>query len=293
MILSNDHNLPTSLVDILTQKSYDLTKSDPLRIGVTTLNNPPRIRQLMVRHWNEIEEDLSEQLFRLLGDATHYILAKANPHQKLIEEKLTEEIDGITLVAKPDLYDDELKSIEDWKVTSCWSVKSIKSDWVSQINSYAYFLVRAGFEVKKAYINAILKDWSKMEKLRFGPTYPEIPFKRIEIPLWSFDEQEKYIRDRIALYKSTLNLSDENLPICSEEERWASPEKWAVHKGKNKNAKKLCSSYEEAKEYVSKIKDTKNKYNIIKREGCDKRCMEYCSVNKFCNFYKEKYGNKK
>lgn len=293
MILSNNFGLPSSLISVINSKNYDLTTSDPLRIGVTTLNNPPRIRQLMVRHWNEIEEDISEQLFRILGDAVHYILAKTDPHQKLIEEKLTEEIDGITLVAKPDLYDDELKTIEDYKCTSVFSVKSVKSDWVSQINSYAWFLVKAGFEVKKAYINAILKDWSKMELLRFGRDYPPIPFKRIEIPLWSFNDQEKYIGDRIALYKSTLNLSDENLPICTPEERWASPEKWAIHKNRNKTAKKLCLSYEEAKEYVSKIKDTKNKYNIIKREGCDTRCMNYCTCNKFCSFWVSKYGNKK
>jgi hypothetical protein len=167
-----------------------------------------------------------------------------------------------------------------------------KLDYLFQINCYCWFLVKAGFEVKKAYINAILKDWSKNERLRFGRDYPEIPFKRLEIPLWSFDEQEKYIGDRIALYKSTLNLSDENLPICSPEERWATPEKWAVHKNKNKTAKKLCLSYKEACEYVSKIKDTKNKYNIIKRNGNDVRCQGYCSCNKFCSFYLEKYGNK-
>jgi hypothetical protein len=293
MKLSNDYLLPASLVSVIESKNYDLSKSDPLRIGVTTLNNPPRIRQLSVRHCNEIEEDVSEQLFRVLGDAVHYILAKTEQNKKLIEEKLTEVVDGITLVAKPDLYDDELKTIEDYKITTVWSVKSIKQDWLTQLNCYSWMLTKAGFEVKKAYINAILKDWSKNEKLRFGRDYPEIPFKRIEVPLWSFETQDKYIKDRIALYKSTLNLSDIDLPICSSEERWASPDKWAIHKNKNKTAKKLCSSYEEACEYVSKIKDTKNKYNIIKREGNDIRCTGYCSCNSFCSFYNEKYGAKK
>lgn len=292
MLLTNKYNLPSSLIEVIQNKNFDLSTSDPLRIGVTTLNNPPRIRQLSVRHWNEIEEDISEQLFRILGDSVHYILAKTEQDKKLIEEKLTEEVDGITLVAKPDLYDDELKTIEDYKITTVWSVKSIKQDWINQLNAYCWFLRKAGFEVKKAYINAILKDWSKMERLRFGRDYPEIPFKRIEIPLWSLEEQEKYIRDRIALYKSTLSLSDENLPICTPEERWATPEKWAIHKNKNKTAKKLCSSYEEACEYVSKIKDIKNKYNIIKRNGCDNRCIGYCSVNKFCNYYLETYEEK-
>jgi hypothetical protein len=151
-------------------------------------------------------------------------------------------------------------------------------------------LTRAGFEVKKAYINAILKDWSKMELLRFGGDYPPIPFKRMEVPLWSFEEQEKYIKERIALYKSTLNLSDENLPICTPEERWAKNDEFAVHKGTNQRATKLCDSMEEAIEYTESIKDNGNKYNIKKREGRNVRCEEYCSVNKFCSFYKMRYN---
>jgi len=290
MLLTNNYNLPSSLVDVITAKNYDLTQSDPLRIGVTTLNNPPRIRQLSVRHWNELTEDASNHLFRIVGDAIHYILAKTEQDKRLIEEKITEVIDGITLVAKPDLYDDDLKTIEDYKVTVVWSVKSLKPDWITQLNCYAYMLTRAGFEVKKAYINAILKDWSKMELLRFGGDYPSIPFKRMEVPLWSFEEQEKYIKERIALYKSTLNLSDENLPICTPEERWSGEDRYAVHKGTNQRATKLCDSMEEAIEYTESIKDNGNKYNIKKREGRNVRCEEYCSVNKFCSFYKMRYN---
>lgn len=289
MILSNLYDLPQSLVSVIESKNYDLSTSDPLRIGVTTLNNPPRIRQLSVRHWGELQEDASDHLFRVVGDAIHYILAKTEQDKKLIEEKLTEVIDGITLVAKPDLYDDNLKTIEDYKVTVVWSVKSLKLDWITQLNCYAYMLTRAGFEVKKAYINAILKDWSKMELLRFGGDYPKIPFKRMEVPLWSFEEQEKYIKERIALYKSTLNLSDENLPICTPDERWSGEDKWAVHKGNNQRATKLCDSMEEAITYIEEIKDKTHKYNIKKREGRDTRCEEYCQVNKFCSFYKNKY----
>jgi hypothetical protein len=291
MILSNDYNLPSSLVSIIESKNYDSSKSDPLRVGVTTLNNPPRIRQLSVRHGNEIQEDMSEQLFRVLGDAVHYILAKTDQTKKIIEKKIEIPIDGITLVAKPDLYDEELKTIEDWKITTVWSVKDIKSDWVTQLNCYAWALVKTGFEVKKAYINAFLKDWSKNEKLRFGRDYPDIAFKRIEVPLWSFETQDKYIKERIALYKSTLNLSDDNLPICLPEERWSVEDRFAVHKGTNQRATKLCDSMEEAIEYTESIKDNGNKYNIKKREGRNVRCEEYCSVNKFCSFYRSRYEN--
>jgi len=289
MLLTNHFGLPQSLVSVIEAKNYDLSASDPLRIGVTTLNNPPRIRQLSVRHWKELSEDVSEHLWRVLGDSVHYILAKTEQDKRLIEEKITEVIDGITLVAKPDLYDDDLKTIEDYKITVVWAVKSIKTDWITQLNCYAYALRRAGFEVKKAYINAILKDWSKMELLRFGGDYPPIPFKRMEVPLWSFEEQEKYIKERIALYKSTLNLSDENLPICTPEERWAKNDEFAVHKNDNQRASRVFDTMEEAIIYTGEVKDKSNKYNIKKREGKDIRCMDYCQVCNYCNYYCNKY----
>lgn len=288
MLYTNKFNLPQSLVDVIVGGNYDLTESDPKRIGITTLINPPKIRLLTVRHWNELEEDVADHLWRITGSAYHYILAKTKEEKRLIEEKIEEIIDDITVVAKLDLYDDETKHLEDYKITTVWAVKEIKDDWVYQLNCYAWFLRKAGFEVKKAFINAILRDWSKSEYLRYGGDYPPIPFKRIEIPLWTMEEQEKFIRERVALYKKSLTLQNEDdIPICSAKERWKTEDKFAVYKNENKTATRVLDTKPEAEKYILELGDTKNKYKIVERKGVDNRCAEYCLVSKFCNYGKQ------
>jgi hypothetical protein len=291
MLLTNQYLLPQSFYDVINSLVYDPTESDPKRIGVTTLINPPRQRLLTVRHWDELEEDISDSIWRILGEAAHYVMSKAENEHRLIEEKITHDIDGITIVAKPDSYDDKTKAIEDFKVTSIWSFKfGAKLEWEKQLNCYAWSLAKFGLEVKSIHINAILRDWSKGEMLRYRD-YPKIPFQKIDINLWSFEEQEKFIKEKVKEYKIALNLDDDELPLCDEKARWKTEDVYAVYKNTNKTATKLCTSEEEAKQYILEIGETKDKYRIEKRPGIDKKCVDYCICNKVCGFFKENYGN--
>lgn len=287
MKYTNKYALPQSLVDVINNKTYDLSESDPKRISITTLINPPIQRLLTVRHWNELEEDVSDHIWRITGNAYHYILATTNKEDRFVEEKLTEEVDGITIVGKLDLYEKKDKSIEDYKVTSVWNVQlGTKEEWEKQLNCYAWLLRKAKFEVNSAYINAILRDWRKKELMRYDD-YPKIPFVRIQAKLWSFEEQQKFVEDRIKLYKEVMNLKDNELPVCSEEERWSKPIVWAVYKGSNKKAEKLCTSSQEAQEYIKKAKVFKPR--IEERPATNGKCEQYCLVNQFCPFYTKNY----
>jgi len=220
MKLTNEFQLPQSFVDVIHNITYDKTTDDLNRIGITTLISPPRIRLLSTRHWKHLEEDVSDSLWRILGSAVHYVLAKTDSSNRLVEEKLIEVVNGITIVAKPDLYEAKEKSISDYKITSVWAVKGdAKKDWIEQLNCYAWILRKAGFPIETAYIHAILRDWRKSEMKRYK-TYPPIPFFSIQIDLWSFEAQQQFIESRVALYKSVLELGDTELPLCSQEERW-------------------------------------------------------------------------
>ena len=284
MKYTNYHNLPQSLIDVIKSKTYDLSEADPNRIGVTTLINPPIIRLLTVRHWNELEEDVSDHIWRVTGNAYHYILAKTNKEDRLIEEKLQEVIDDVTIIGKLDLYEEKYKSIEDYKVTSVWAVKlGTKEEWEKQLNCYSWLLRKAGLEVKEAYINAILRDWRKKESKKYND-YPKIPFSRIKVKLWSFDEQQKFVEERVKLYKSVMNLPDEELPVCSPKERWAKEDTWAVYKDKNKTAMRVFGSEDEAIDFTYKVSC---KTRIEERKGTDTKCQDYCIVNKFCPYFKK------
>lgn len=292
MQLTNRFAMPEVFVDVIKSTMTDRSLTDQYRIGVTTLIAPARVRQLTIRHWHELEEDVSDHIWRISGTAMHSVLSQTNTDKRLVEEMFSEKVGEMTIVGKLDLYDDHHKSIEDWKFSSIWAFKDVKKEWEDQLNIYAWMLRKANFEVNYAYINGLLKDWSDTERKRFGGDYPPIPFKRLQVPLWTFYEQQRFVEDRVAIHLNAINLTDAQLPLCSDIERWFSGSKFAVMKNSNKTATRLLNTYEEATEYIANIEDTKGKYTIVKRPGVDMKCTRYCSCNKVCDYYRNNYGTK-
>ena len=298
MKYTNKHKLPKSLVDLVENMVYDPRESDPKRIGITTLIQNPRIKLLTLAHWEEIETDVSDYLWLLLVNAVHYVLGKIEQDrekssERLIEEKLVKVIDGITIVGKLDLYEYLTGSIEDWKITSVWSVRFGDHDnWEEQLNPYAWLVQDAGFPVKQLRINAILRDFKKSDRLRYAD-YPRVPFVTIPIKLWTPEEQLDFIKQRIEIFKSAMSVPLDELPICSPKERWKKDDAYAVYKNTNKSAARVLHTAEEADKWLAKNNDGKSKYRIEKRCGTDMKCQEYCNVNKFCSYWQETYGDKK
>ncbi len=70
------------------------------------LIRPPRITILSRRHWDEIEEDISDWVWALLGKAVHAILEAAEPDNALTEERLFAEVVRRTISGASDLYHD-------------------------------------------------------------------------------------------------------------------------------------------------------------------------------------------
>lgn len=292
MRYTNRHNLPTSLKEAIKKETYDLPKLTRTTISVSGLNMPPRIRQLQLRHWNEIETDYSDNIWMLLGSAVHEVLGRINKKGRIIEERFTEPIVGFKISGKPDLYDKEEKTVEDYKITSVWAVKGEKPEWEQQLNCYAWFLRRLKYEVRALYINAILRDWNR-SGLKYDPLYPPIPFKRVEVPLWSFGRQDQYIKERLQLHISESKKPDNKLVLCTPKERWATTQKYAVIKGKNKRATRVFETKKDAEDFRHHLFGNGDRSRIEDRPGLDLRCKSYCSVANFCEYYKKTYGGKK
>ena len=71
------------------------------------------------------------------------------------------------------------------------------------------------------------------------------------------------------------------------------PTQYAVKKKANKKASKIHDTMEEAQKHLDNLeKDYPGMYEIVVREGTDKRCLEYCSCCKFCPYYIKKYSNR-
>lgn len=290
MKLTNKHNLPQAMYRAIANDPYTFTGN----ISVTQLIQPPRIRQLKIRHETELEEDITDKLWTLMGSAVHYVLERAEEKQApdLQEIRIEKDFGEWKVSGQADLWESP-DSLYDYKFTSVWAViGEPKKDWVEQLNMLAHLYRYAGFEINNLYIMAILRDWSK-NRARQGGDYPRIGAKKVIIPLMPDKDVEALIMERILLHKKAESLEDTRLPLCTEEERWSRKDQFAIMKNENKRATKLCDSKEEAEKYLSNLtsKDTlKNKYSIILRKGENIRCENYCIVKDFCNQYKTLKG---
>lgn len=282
MNYTNTHNLPSSVVDAMTHSTYDLSKTDVTKLSVTSLIDAPKSRLLRVRHWNEITEDVSENLWRILGQAVHSVMEGIKEKDRFIEERLSEKVGNSIVTGKIDLYEAKEKIVQDYKITSVWSVvNGAKPEHEKQLNSYAWLYRKAGFEVNSLRIVSLLRDWQK-SKAGDG-NYPVIPIVVTLVKLWTIGEQQEYIESRVRLHEACMKDEDDAIPPCSPEERWQTPDVWAVHKGKNIRATKLCSSMAEAEETAKTVEAARIEF----RQGEDKKCLGYCPVKQWCSYGKK------
>ena len=114
MQITNNAGLPQALVDAVTNDPYQQSG----HISVTGLIQPPRIRQLTMRH--DITVDASDRIWMLLGSNVHEIIERTNNKDALQEERLSMVVEGWRLTGATDLYDNGI--ITDFKTTSVWSV---------------------------------------------------------------------------------------------------------------------------------------------------------------------------
>lgn len=286
MKITNKYDLPAPLVSAISNDQYDKVGD----ISITGLIKPPRMRWLEIRHDDEIVVDASELIWRLIGSVGHAILERADTDNHLAEERLTMPVLGWVISGKSDLLAPDM-TLDDYKFTSVWAVKHEKTEWTQQCNAYAWLYKNAvGFEPKRLRITAILRDWSKPKAARDQPdSYPPVGVVVREVPLWSEKKQFEYIEDRVMRHQVSDSFSDMMLPFCTDEERWAKPDTWAV---KKKGAKKAMRGglHDHPLKADAFIRDNElpgQNLEIEFRPGNKTvRCDHYCDVKNFCNQYK-------
>lgn len=266
----------------------------PKQYSVTSLLRGPRETILQRRYHNEIEEDVADMIWMLWGQAVHHILEQ----QKETDVELKEEylkvpvIDGYQVSGLFDLYNHEEQKITDYKTASVWKIiHEDYAEWKMQLMIYGWMMQKIGFPVSRGEVVAVLKDHSK-SKAQTEQGYPPHPVKKIE---WEFSEKnfeaiEDWIEWKFREIIKAEQLPDHELPVCSPEERWYTGDKFAVKKKGRKSALRVLNTEEEAQRWMEQ--NGKGEW-IEHRPGIDKKCLNYCRVNKFCRYYQEKYGENK
>ena len=288
MIITNQTNLPEPVFLSLTHSDY--SKGDSNR-SVTQLIDSPRVRILRKEHESQLTEDAADMVWSVLGTAVHKVFEQHDADGHISEERLYAEVDNWVISGAIDIQrseDDGTVTVLDYKCTSVWSVVHGKPEWEKQLNFYAWLVEHCkGAEVKSLQIVAVLRDWQRM-KATMESNYPEAPITVVDVPLWSQQERDDYVRGRVQLHQNAEfdRLTGGSLPLCSDQERRKKEDSYAVMSGKNKRATRVFDSESGAKSFIADKSDPK--FHIDHRVGKYTRCADnYCKVAQFCDQYQE------
>ena len=284
MKLTNKFNIPQTFINVLDRPTYSKGKA---HLSVTQLLNSPKIVALTKKFEEEIEQDASDMVWSIFGSAVHNVLEHGKDENHIVEQRIHKEYEGWNISGAIDLQVINPKGIDvkDYKTTTVWAVMNEKFEWEVQLNIYAGLVEDVKrIPVTSVGIVAIIRDWNRRESTtREG--YPEAPIKELPIRLWSKEERDAFIANRIALHSACEFAieTDGELPDCTSEEMWEKPTVWAVRKIGNKRAHSLYETEELA---TAALADLGDNYEIEVRKGERTRCENFCPVNTWCTQYK-------
>ena len=295
---TNKHNIELPLALFLAHSDYDLI-SKKNQISATSILKPIKEIVLSICH-PEIQKsvDLSDMAPSVMGSAMHMWLEKAvqSPETRAkafaaldilsgedsvvmsCEQRAEREIDGYTISGKYDLVVNgevwDLKTMSVWG----WILGSNKEKFIKQLSIYRW-LNPDTITSDIGHIIYWFTDWSAKDA-RQKRDYPQQRCFTEEIALWSFEQVEAYLSEKLNSISVCANgTSQEEIPQCSSEELWQVPPKFAYYKKPgNKRATKLYNTFPEAS--ARQIKEGCGE--IQERPAQVKACI-YCSALPVCN----------
>lgn len=285
MTITNELNLPQALVDACDVSPHNA----PDTVSATTLKSGVREILLTKRHWEEMSDDVYNRIWTLFGTAVHSLLERESP-DTFVEEKFEKQIGKYKVTGRLDCYDMKNKIIFDYKTATVWKYKFKDfSDWKFQGLVYAWLLKQQGLEVNQCRFVAMFKDFSKT-KAKTEADYPNKPVYvyQFDVTESDLEEIEQKITAKVKELEASEELADDDLPLCTDEERWAKPTTYAVMKKSRKTAIRVFDDKELAEKCLESFGS--DEYYLQERKGADGKCNGYCSCCEFCSYWKEHYS---
>jgi hypothetical protein len=170
-------------------------------------------------------------------------------------------------------------------------MKGDYQDWATQQNIYAHLCRLNDWPVSSIKIVAMLGDWKQGEM--FKENYPDCALQIIPIRVWSHEECQTWIEERVSAIQLASELDDDLLAKhypCSNEERWKNYQGTAVMKKGGKKASFLMKpsqgteedNLQACKDYWKEKKLGLDEYEIQVRWSEPKRCLNWCAASTIC-----------
>jgi hypothetical protein len=271
--------------------------------SATTIIDSPRRVALFKRYGEAVDYTPESQAASLVGTAVHdkmeellkmanvkhpsYIVegAVAHPVTIFYDEGQSE---SRLLGGKFDVLADK-KHLIDIKTCKTWKLifDPDKIEWTKQLNIYAWLLRNRGIEVETLTVVAFYLDWIESHTIG-NRQYPEEPIIEYEIGLWSAQDQEDFVRQRMKAHIDAEEVEDNDLPQCTMAETWEREPEFAIFKkAEAKRATKVCKNTDlhGTIEVAQSIKGINKESYIEVRYQTRKRCEKFCAINEYCNQY--------
>lgn len=288
--LTNKYDYPAEIFDAveLIRNQYDPGQSDNRRyITVTQLVQPEQAYKL-AKQAGVLEVDVREMGYTMAGSIVHGILEQLQHHPRyadnIFERRMYGKLAGWDISGQVDMYCPATKTITDWKYTSLYTFKDgeMKREWRQQLNLLAWLMRQNGYEVEGLRLVAMARDHSS-RRAHYKGDYPQDWCKVLWAKKHKQETIEGWLRVRLA------SLDSDDLPECSEDDRWPENDgkRWAAVKvGKNgqlnKRATKLFATADECLAWIDEHSDADTQYQLQGREVSYIRCETYCAVRQIC-----------
>lgn len=266
--LTNVHNLPAAIIAAIQADPY----TGGGDVSCTRLIDAPQIRVLGGKHKDEITVDASELVFALMGQCLHTVLERAGLKEGgvIVEQRLFAEVNGWQVSGQVDRMHVADGTLSDFKMTTVYKQHGSDS-WTRQLNVLRWLAHKNGIRLDTLSVVAIFRDWRKTEAQR-NPDYPQAAIQEITVPVWSLEDAEEYITERVYLHQAASRGEE---VLCTDEERWFSGNTYALMNTGGKRALKVSTDRSALPE------PTEGQY-VEERKGEYKRCEHYCDVRAFC-----------
>lgn len=172
----------------------------------------------MKKHFDELEEDVSDRLWSLYGQLMHLLLERANTTD-LVERRFKGKFGKFTVSGQIDSLSIEDHVLRDYKFTTAWGFmagKPPKPEWISQMNMQLELLRMNDLDAKKLEIIGALRDW-QFAKSKTDRNYPSSQMAKHDIPIWERAKTQEFIKERIRAHY----FARRELPLCTKEETWS------------------------------------------------------------------------
>ena len=309
---TNKNNLPLALAVFLMYDKYEYDER-PNSISATGLIKP--LRQLVLSKQNpDLSKtvDIADLVATRMGSAIHKGCEEAwtdtqnvknaltalgasedaidsikinPPYVKhgetpvYVEQRVEKEIINFIISGKYDLVLDG--TLNDYKSTSVWSYvfDSNADSYVKQGSIYKWL---SPDKITSDYVNInyIFTDWSAAKARADVKSYPQLKTITKKYPLWSIEETENWIMNKIEAYQALADASQEDLPHCTDEELWASETAYKYYKNPNK-MDRSTKNFKTMDEALIRKSSDGDVGKIVTVPGEVKACR-YCSVVNIC-----------